>query len=603
MAGRRRSSSARSRGRTCVPSGAFTSGTLLCLQHARCPHCSPSGPNAPPGSSPAPALALPRRFAAFAFFMCFFMWFDIPPLMATLKKPHCKDPASDICIECFKTFPDALGDAIALDKTCKVCAPFADGVGMGCGGIGISGPDASTTTIVSVAFTIIIRIICGPVADGLGVRLTYTGMLTILAIPGVCACFVQDFPQLLVVRALIGLIGGSFVLTQLWTTLMFHSNVVGLANATTAGWGNLGGGAALVVIGQCFVGFKRAGLDNSTAWRACLAWPPIVVFLTGIAVYFLSDDCPYGNYTELKKRKSEEQKVDDGGGDPTAEPASIAGRSLKIAASNWRVWILFVVYMFCFGLELVVNSQISLYLSQAFAMSQSEGSTVGATFGLTNLFARSLGGWMSDVMYKKWGIRGRIWALFLQIVAEGILMLIFTAGTYDSYGVVGILFALIAWGVTVQATEGGTYGLVPFVEPTAVGGVAGIVGAGGNTGALVGNTMCKYWGVRPAFAALGWLTLMAGALTMLIHMPGVGSMFAGPDEEEEKPAAQTAGYGGYPMSMYAQQPMMMMPGTATSPQMMPIQMVSSPQMMPMQTVPIYGYGMPVMSQPVAAAPQ
>ena len=55
--------------------------------------------------------------------------------------------------------------------------------------------------------------------------------------------------------------------------------------------------------------------------------------------------------------------------------------------------------------------------------------------------------------------------------------------------------------------------------------------------------------------------------------------------------------------MYAQQPMMMMPGTATSPQMMPIQMVSSPQMMPMQTVPIYGYGMPVMSQPVAAAPQ
>ncbi|KAJ1490965.1 hypothetical protein T484DRAFT_1602721, partial [Baffinella frigidus] len=108
--------------------------------------------------------------------------------------------------------------------------------------IGLSADDASTTTIVSVAFTIIVRIICGPVADALGVRLTYTVMLLVLSIPGWCACFVQDFAGLLVVRALIGLIGGSFVLTQLWTTLMFHSNVVGLANATTAGWGNLGGG-------------------------------------------------------------------------------------------------------------------------------------------------------------------------------------------------------------------------------------------------------------------------------------------------------------------------------------------------------------------------
>ena len=51
---------------------------------------------------------------------------------------------------------------------------------------------------------------------------------------------------------------------------------------------------------------------------------------------------------------------------------------------------------------------------------------------------------------------------------------------------------------------------MPFVEPSAVGGVAGIVGAGGNTGALVGNTMVKYMKVRPAFAGLGWLTLCAG---------------------------------------------------------------------------------------------
>jgi hypothetical protein len=127
------------------------------------------------------------------------MWFAIPPLMGTLKKPKCADPSGDICTDCFAIFPDAEGDALARDKTCKVCAPYNGGIGMGCGGIGISGDDASTTTIISVAFTIIIRIICGPVADGLGVRLTYTAMLIVLCIPGFLACFVQDFGQLLVV--------------------------------------------------------------------------------------------------------------------------------------------------------------------------------------------------------------------------------------------------------------------------------------------------------------------------------------------------------------------------------------------------------------------
>mmetsp|Transcript_5953 Transcript_5953/g.14157 ORF Transcript_5953/g.14157 Transcript_5953/m.14157 type:complete len:500 (-) Transcript_5953:233-1732(-) len=488
---------------------------------------------------------------------------------------------------------------------------------MGCGGIGISASDASTTTIVSVAFTIIIRIICGPVADGLGVRLTYTCMLIVLCIPGFLAVFVQDFGQLLVVRALIGLIGGSFVLTQLWTTLMFHSNIVGLANATTAGWGNLGGGAALVVIALCFGGFKSSGYDNNTAWRASLAWPPCVVFLTGFAIYFLSDDCPYGNYTELKKRKAEQatDEPDDGGGDPTAEPASIAGRSLKIAASNWRVWILFVVYMFCFGLELVVNGQISLYLSQAFAMSQQEGALVGGCFGLTNLFARSFGGWMSDYAYKRWSVRGRIWSLFLQTIMEGILMLIFTHGTYETYGPGGALAVLIFWGITVQATEGGTYGLVPFVEPSAVGGVAGIVGAGGNTGALIGNTMVKYMKVRPAFAGLGWLTICAGFLVTLIHMPGHGSMFCAPEppkeEEQMKPAAgkpaggEPAQYLPYAQPMMTSQQMFTVnqaapqQGSAQAQQAM--MMVNGQPMMPMQpqamphpgAAPMYGYGMPV----------
>jgi NNP family nitrate/nitrite transporter-like MFS transporter len=37
----------------------------------------------------------------------------------------------------------------------------------------------------------------------------------------------------------------------------------------------------------------------------------------------------------------------------------------------------------------------------------------------------------------------------------------------------------------VQAAEGVTFAIVPFIQPTAIGPVAGLVGAGGNLGAML----------------------------------------------------------------------------------------------------------------------
>src|SRR3546814_7337099 len=55
---------------------------------------------------------------------------------------------------------------------------------------------------------------------------------------------VHSYTAFLSLRLMIGVIGASFVITQYHTSVMFAPNVVGTANAATAGWGNAGGGVA-----------------------------------------------------------------------------------------------------------------------------------------------------------------------------------------------------------------------------------------------------------------------------------------------------------------------------------------------------------------------
>ena len=56
-----------------------------------------------------------------------------------------------------------------------------------------------------------------------------------------------DYGGFVATRFFISWAGGFFVTTSLWTSTMFAHTVVGLAIATTAGWGNLGGGVTLAM--------------------------------------------------------------------------------------------------------------------------------------------------------------------------------------------------------------------------------------------------------------------------------------------------------------------------------------------------------------------
>ena len=540
-----------------------------------------------------PALSFARphsrafHFAWFNFFVCFIMWFAIAPLMPTVKKPKCKAADSDVCKQCLIDFPNEdmkfRGTADSDDApkgaknaVCKVCYPYegrAKGRA-GCGGLGLTDYQVQVSTLVAISGTVILRVLIGPISDGVGIRIAYTILLILSAIPGFLLATSQGYVPVVIFRFIVGFAGSSFVLTQLWTTTMFDLNCVGIANATSAGWGNLGGGVSQMVNSAIFAACKGGGMTNERAWRSTLAWSPAVIFALGVGVYLFSDDCPYGNFGELKKKrnaedaaKAELEALKTGG-----EPGSVAWKSLYEAACNWQTWILHLCYMFSFGVELIVNGNIVSYFVTTFGMTQLDAGLVGSIFGFLNIFARSFGGLMSDEFNTRWGCRGRLHALFIQTFCMGLCLISFSSLTRDGTSIGGMLVNLVLWGFFTNMTEGGTFGVVPYVLPTAIGGVAGIVGAGGNVGAMLGNALMVILKERSksarmlAFCALGWGALGSAFLIPCIWIKGIGSMFRGceappaqaaPAEEKQMAPAPSSMPGPMPTFVPAPAPMMM----------------------------------------------
>jgi MFS transporter, NNP family, nitrate/nitrite transporter len=53
------------------------------------------------------------------------------------------------------------------------------------------------------------------------------------------------------------------------------------------------------------------------------------------------------------------------------------------------------------------------------------------------------------------------------------------------------VIAMVTFGLFTHMACGATYALVPFVDRKALGGVAGIIGAGGNVGAVAAGFLLK----------------------------------------------------------------------------------------------------------------
>ena len=92
-----------------------------------------------------------------------------------------------------------------------------------------------------------------------------------------------------------------------------------------------------------------------------------------------------------------------------------------------------------------------------------------------NLFARGLGCLSSDYADKSTGMRGRIIVQTIFLAGERALVLGFAANTG---GLTGAILVLVVFSLFVQAAEGFTCGIVPYVDPPSTRVIAGTVSTG-----------------------------------------------------------------------------------------------------------------------------
>jgi MFS transporter, NNP family, nitrate/nitrite transporter len=357
-----------------------------------------------------------------------------------------------------------------------------------------------------VAVTVLVRMLIGPLCDRYGARITYAALLTLGSVPVMAIGLSNSYEAFLLCRLAIGAVGAAFVITQYHTSVMFAPNCVGTANATTAGWGNLGGGVTQLAMPLVFAGFLLLGASERVGWRLAMVVPGVVLFVMGIAYYFLTQDAPAGNYRDLRRR----------GGRAADQPSG--WQTFRAAATDVRVWALFLVYAVCFGVELTIHNVAALYFHDRFALDLKMAGLVAACFGLMNVFARTLGGYASDRSALRWGLRGRVWILFAVLLGEGLSLILFSR-----MGLLGVAIAsMLLFSLFVQMAEGATYGLVPFINPRALGAVAGIVGAGGNAGAVAAGFLFRSetLSYQDAFLYLGAaITLVSGVALLIRFSP------------------------------------------------------------------------------------
>ena len=383
--------------------------------------------------------------------------------------------------------------------------------------------DIRLFAIANVALTIPARIIVGMALDRYGPRRVFSVLMVLMAIPTFVFAFGDSREVLFMSRLVLSSIGASFVVTIHMVALWFPPRSIGFAEGFAAGWGNFGSAAAAITIPT--IALHVYG--GPEGWRLAMATSGVVIAAYGVFYWFAITDGPRKD-TQKKPRKASALEVSSwrdlvllciftvpmvGILSILVYRVQLMGYIDGITAAfcyfaiavivAWQVWqairvnvpilkkgvpeddkypfssvaALNVTYFANFGAELAVVSMLPMFFQETWGLTAVAAGLIAASFAFVNLFARPMGGLVSD----RFGNRRFVMMAYMLGIAIGFVMM----GLLNSSWPLIIAIAItIMCSFFVQGAEGATFGIVPSIKRRVTGQISGMAGAYGNVGAV-----------------------------------------------------------------------------------------------------------------------
>ena len=412
-----------------------------------------------------------------AFFICFYVWFNMAPLASSM----------------LKTVGWLTKDDIRL---------FA---------------------IANVALTIPARIIVGMALDRFGPRRVFSILMVLMAVPTLFFALGDTKEQLFVSRLILSSVGASFVVGIHMTALWFKPRDIGFAEGFYAGWGNFGSAAAAMTLPT----IALTMFGGPEGWRYAVALSGVVMGVYGVFYWFAITDGPTAD-THKKPRKAAALEVSSYRDLIMLSVMTVPMVGI-LGVLVWRVqrtgyidditaWACYLAiavvilyqlvqvfrvnlpilkkgipaddrypfssvaalnttYFANFGAELAVVSMLPMFFEETWGLTAAAAGLIASTFAFVNLFARPMGGLVSD----RFGNRRFVMRAYMLGIAVGFALM----GLMNSKWPLVIAVAItVGCSFFVQGAEGATFGIIPSIKRRLTGQISGMAGAYGNVGAV-----------------------------------------------------------------------------------------------------------------------
>lgn len=307
---------------------------------------------------------------------------------------------------------------------------------------------------------------------------------------------------------------------------MFTKNIVGTANGLAVGCGQIGVYVAIRGMSDIiFPLFLDHTSDAETAWRSAPVVPATITLISALIIFFISDDTPKGNFSELRGHGSLDVVSVD-------EYWKLACRALGNA------WVLVLQFAACYGGLWAVVHWAPLHFIFEFEFSLPEAERVQSVALFLPALTYLLGGVTSDFANAKLGMRGRLLVQTILLFFTGITTLAFSRISSVT-GAKTAHFFIMIFGPAAQAS---TFAIAPYVCVPTAGLVMGMVGAGGHLGGLGFEhafvdmehdfVNMEY---QSAFTLVGILVTVSSCFSVFIKIEGHSSLLSGKENVSESP--------------------------------------------------------------------